>query len=360
VNKDVLRLGYERVGSAARNLLYYSSGIDITRPIHLHGQLNYKCNSRCPMCDSWRKGLDGYTELPAAHWIRALADLKSISPNFKASFAGGEILQKKDAWDIFQYCHDNDIIYGIVTSGVLLSRVNARKLVSLRPFNIHVSLDSLDEDNYERIRGIRRLTTVQDNIRGLQEILLQERRKIPVSIKTVVCKSNLHELPALARYTRDSGLQGITFQTVFDYIDEAYNEFITDLVSLETVIDELIAMKSKGYPILNSVDNMKSWVEYYERGRTVSPRTAQKEDNGRCGTSLMNLYILASGEVKLCELYDEHLGRIQDDSLLSIVKSQAAVEKKKELSNCQRNCVYCIKRTPGEYLSIAKNYIGAG
>lgn len=358
MNSQFLRLAKTRVNSAFVNQLYLKTGIDYTRPIHLHAQLNYKCNSRCVMCDSWGKGLNGYTELPAEIWNRTLGELKAISPNFKASFAGGEILQKQDVFDIFRYCQQNDIVYGMVTSGILLSKQNTRKLIDLNPFNVHISVDSLDDDTYEAIRGLRRLDTVKRNIAGLLSYINQTGSKTAVSLKTIVCNANLDELDSIVRYAAASNINGVTFQTVFDYIDEAYQLFVTDLDKLQKTIDKLIRMKEQGYPILNSPENMQSWIDYYKRAKEISPRKAQLNQDARCVVSLLNVYVLASGEVKLCELYDEDLGNLQTQTITEILSSDAAKEKKKQLTRCQRNCVYVIKRTAKDYVDMARHFVG--
>jgi len=353
----IIKLGSARLKSAITNQIYFKTGVDLTKPIHLHAQLNYKCNSRCVMCDCWGKGLDDYKELDAEIWISALGELKAISPNIKASFAGGEILQKKDVWDIFQYCHENNIIFGITTSGILLNVRNTQKLIDLNPFNVHVSLDSLNEDTYENIRGIRRLSTVKKNITYLMKYIHETQKKTSVTLKTMVCKSNLDELDKIVHYAEKHGVQGVTFQTVFDYIDEAYSLFITDMDKLQHMINKLVKMKKDGYPILNSADNMQSWMDYYERSKIISPRIAQKDNNKRCDISLMNVYVLASGEIKLCELYDDHLGSIDTDNIVSVLRSKKTKDKKIELTRCERNCVYCIKRSAKDYINIARRFV---
>ena len=118
-------------------------------------QLNYRCNSKCKMCNEWRVKAP---ELPAAIWNKALTELKSLSTSIKLSFAGGEIFVKKDLFDILEFCHKEDIIFGITSNGILLNKKTIERLVALNPLNINISIDSTNGKTYEEIRGLIVLT----------------------------------------------------------------------------------------------------------------------------------------------------------------------------------------------------------
>jgi len=357
MKQPLLRLAVSHVKNTLANQVYLQTSVDFTQPVHLHAQLNFKCNSRCSMCDSWEKGLQGYEELSAELWIKALDELKYISPDIKVSFAGGEILQKNDVFDIFRHCDEKNIIYGMITNGLLLNEKNIEKILNLHPYNIHISLDSLDTGGYEAIRGVRGLEVLKRNVINLMKRLHATNSKTVVTLKTVVCNVNLGELDEIVRFADKYKIHGVTFQPIVDITEEAKALFVQDFVKLQDMIDKLIRMKKEGFPILNSVDNIRSWVQYFDLSISLSPRVSQVKNNSRCVVSLKNVYILSSGEIKLCELYDDSLGNIKTDSISSVLISDSAKEKKKVLTHCERNCVYCIKRSLKDYLYMASQFI---
>jgi MoaA/NifB/PqqE/SkfB family radical SAM enzyme len=357
MRSPLLRLSVSYLKNILANQIYFNTGIDLTKPIHLHAQLNYKCNSQCSMCDSWSKGLQDFEELPATKWNETLGELKTLSPNIKVSFAGGEILLKKDIFDIFQYCNDNNILYGIITNGLLLNEKNIKKLLYLKPYNIHVSFDSLNDDGYEKMRGIRGLFTLKKNIIALTQIIHDTNSNAKITLKPTVCDINLGELDDIVRFADKHNVHGVTFQPIVGITEEAKKFFIHDLDKLKNMIGKLSSMRKEGYPILNSVENMESWVEYFNLLRTSSPSVNKVNNNGHCVIPLNNVYIRSSGEIKLCELYDLSLGNIKTDSISSVLQSGVAKEQKKTLIHCKRNCVYCIKRSLKDYVSITTQFV---
>jgi len=360
MNSKLSRLAITNASNIIINQLYMKTGLDFTRPIHIHPQLSVQCNSRCVMCHCWRKPTDG--ELPAEIWIRALEELRRLSGNIKVCFAGGEVLLKKDVFDIFRFCHEKRIIWGLTSHGFILGQKNARKLVDLDPFNIHISLDSLDENIYEQIRGVQMLSAVMRNVSGLVDTLARMGSSTVVTIKTMVCKTNLDELDQIALYAERVGTQGITFQPVMEVTREAKDLFVGDQMALDRKIRQLIAMKRDGCPILNSEESLNSWRGYFANGRAkplgAAPhqQAALASTNGHCEVPLRNLYILADGRVKVCELYAESLGNIRDQSITDILRSGPTLRMKQDLVGCERNCVYCIKRSAKDYLTAASKF----
>lgn len=194
---SLFSMAYIFLKNMAAVQIYRLFNIDFTHPIRVIAQLNNECNSKCNMCDVWRQDKK---EQPASVWINSLKHLKSSFGNFTVGFAGGEVLLKKDVFEIFEFCHNADIPYTITTNGKLLTANNINRLLQLRPLNINISIDSLDKDVYLNIRGVSFLESVKSNIDYLTMYIEKNSLNTKVFFKTVVNNLNLDELPMLANY----------------------------------------------------------------------------------------------------------------------------------------------------------------
>ena len=195
-----------------------------------------------------------------------LKQLKSMVGNYKLSFAGGEILLKKDVFEIFEICNRENISFGVTTNGILLSSDNVNKLLEFNPMNINISLDSLKNDVYQQIRGVPALEHVKSNIQYLMGHKEIGVKNIKVYFKTVVNNFNLNELHEIAQYAMDQKTAGITFDPIKRPLKLSMKtaeqfEAMTniDKEQLQKAIRKLIHLKKQGFRILNSENNMNQW-----------------------------------------------------------------------------------------------------
>ncbi len=298
------------------------------------------------MCNEWR--VKNF-ELPATIWNKTLKELKLLSSNLKVSFAGGEALLKRDVFEIFEFCHKEDIIFGLTTNGSLLNNGNVERLMSLNPFNINISLDALDSKTYQEIRGVTYLEQVKTNIDYLMDCKEKKRSKIAINLKSIVCKENLFCLDKIAEYAKELKFVGVTFQPVIETTKECREMMKIDQKQLLQMIDKLIDMKKNGFNIMNSEYNMRRWLNHFSKNIEDHRKT--------CTVPLRNLYILPDGNVQLCDYIYESIGNINCDNIMQILKKEKTKKLKNDLINCKRSCVYCVQRTIKDYASLALKVI---
>ncbi len=331
--------------------IYRLFNIDFTHPIRVNAQLNNECNSKCNMCDVWHQEKK---ELPATVWINSLKQLKSSFGSFTVGFAGGEVLLKKDVFEIFEFCHNADIPYSITTNGKLLTSKNISKLLQLKPLNINISIDSLDKDVYHNIRGVSFLDSVKSNIDYLMMYI--EKKSLPTKVffKTVVNNLNLDELPKLANYAFEKKVAGITFDPIRRrrriYLEETMEDFEKlaniDMDTLSSSIKKLVELKKKGINILNSEKRMNQWF-----------KTPVYDRKFFCNAPLGDLYINSEGHIRLCDYTETYIGNIASDDIYQIVKSKSSKIEKKRLTKCDNPCDYCIHRNLLDYSRIFYSYL---
>lgn len=288
IKSKLFRLARGNIRSLMAKNVFLKLGLDFTRPTHVYAEVTNKCNSRCKMCRQWRTTVSS-TELSAFIWKQALHSLSCFSPDCKVCFAGGEALLKDDFFDILRYCQESNILFGLTTNGILLNDDVIRKLFSCNPFNVNISLDSLDEDVYRTIRGVDGLKTVLSNIEKLMELRESVGNSTVINLKTMVTRENIQNLETIVEYSKGKRFSGLTFQPVIKTTTESLEMFQVDRGALGMVVERLIEMKRHGYPlILNSEGHMRHWAAYFEETINSNKKS--------CPVPLRSMYILSNGE----------------------------------------------------------------
>ncbi|MCD6283649.1 radical SAM protein, partial [bacterium] len=134
---------FEKTGIDAKKLGFEDAVIAVT----------YRCNSRCRMCDIWKKNPGIENELQLSDYYKLPQTLKNVN------ISGGEPFLKENLEEIIEAinktCNFPKII--ISTNGLLPEIITekTRKILKLQKNNIGiaVSIDGIGE-NHNRIRGI--------------------------------------------------------------------------------------------------------------------------------------------------------------------------------------------------------------
>ncbi|MEP7260803.1 MAG: radical SAM protein [Usitatibacter sp.] len=342
-----------------------SSGrVDITRPRRFYGILNERCNLKCQGCDYWR--LEHYVdELPATEWIRVLKEIKEFVGPFHINFSGGEPLVKHGIFDILNYCRDNGILAGMTTNAIILKDRQAAQLVEAKLFSLNVSLDGALEATHDLQRGVKgSYAKVLRTIALMKEHSAKTGIKVPIVIKPTVSRLNYQEMPDLVRMVAALGVNGILFQPLGDWGTKEIDDlWIHDIDALQSVVDEVIAMKRKAYPILSAEWHLQDWVTHFKRER--APNTPDRlrraglasrppsadtpvddSDDVQCWVGLTTMHIKTDGTVVNCHTLDP-IGNVRNQSVRDIwhgeVGRQRRAETVKCTIGCSENCT--IKRT---------------
>lgn len=345
--------------------------VDITKPRRFYGILNERCNLKCQGCDYWR--LEHYVdELPAQEWIRVLKEIKDFVGPFHINFSGGEPLVKHGIFDILNYCRDNGILAGMTTNAIILKDRQAAQLVEARLFSLNVSLDGAKEATHDLQRGVKgSYAKVLRTVALMKEHSAKTGIKVPIVIKPTVSRLNFHEMPDLVRMVAELGVNGILFQPLGDWGTKEIDDlWIHDIDALQSVVDEVIAMKRKGYPILSAEWHLQDWVTHFKRERAPNtpdrlrraglasrPPSAEApadSDDVQCWVGLTTMHIKTDGTVVNCHTLDP-IGNVRTQSIRDIwygeVGRQRRAETVKCTIGCSENCT--IKRT------VRQNFQGA-
>jgi len=172
------------------------------RPILVVFNLTRRCNSICPMCSIWKTPSKLKDELKLEEIEAIFKDLKSYG--IKHVFLqGGEPLLRKDIVQIIESLIRLGLNPTLITNGLLLNEKISIKIADLK-CNVSISLDSLDEKRYTKIRGVNKLPLLLDNISKCSKI---KNKKGVWQIISTISKINHDEVVDLFNFAKNNGLR---------------------------------------------------------------------------------------------------------------------------------------------------------
>ncbi len=206
-------------------------------PILAGFKITQKCNLTCRHCPFWKK-----PEQITLSFKKVVAILQSLRESGIRIiiFEGGEPLLWKDGrytlHDVVQEARKNFFSVGVVTNGTFPLDVPSDVL--------WVSIDGLHETN-RQIRG----SIFQQVVHHI-ETSRHANLLVNITINTV----NHKEIPALIKYFTGK-VRGFTIQ--FHYPYDGDQELCLTGANRGAVLQELLNLKRKGYPVLDSYDCLK-------------------------------------------------------------------------------------------------------
>lgn len=273
------------------------------------------CNSRCTMCDFWKKERDP-TELNSEDWGVIFSRLKAFGVEFVGVNASGEMFTRRDVFDILGHLRDLGLAFGVNTNATLLTRDKARRLAGLGPRQVTVGLDGVGEDAYLATRGLKGgFAKVARHMEYLRQAGIAN-----LSIGSVLMRESLDQWVPLARFALEAGLAGVRFtafhQGYFNVEDktEGYSA-PAFLAAVEAEIDKLITLKRQTGIVKNSEDYLRRVVAYYRDPHGYFPAPCLQGSN--------RIEVDVHGNVTLCSFVTESLGNLLHQEMEEIWDSAA-------------------------------------
>ena len=139
----------------------------LSAPGRVHFYYTSSCNLNCAHCFS--KSDSSPFEMTFEEKIHMLDQMYELGVN-EILIGGGEPFTKRDFPDFVEACLARDIVTKVFTNGLLL---NDEKLVQrMAKWNLKylsISIDGSDESEYERVRGVKGLSLIKDNLKLLKQ-----------------------------------------------------------------------------------------------------------------------------------------------------------------------------------------------
>ena len=278
-------------------------------PLFAGHKLTYNCNLKCKMCPFWRRSSENLSIQKEKEILRQFYDLGVCAVGFE----GGEPLLRKDLPEILAYSRSLPLHTSLITNGTLLkSRVD-----EIAPYIsgiVFVSLDGL-EKTHDRIRG------VDGCFKRAVEGITAAEKKVSIRINTTIMADNVHEVEDIVRLAKDLGVK-IVLSVAHEY--HSTDASAPQVAEIKNVAKQLIELKRKGYPIMNSINYFK---------------IIAKEKNWKCKPWAM-VNVDPNGNVVLpCYVHNDYASSV---SIFEVgIKSAVSEFDWEKIKNCSKCSLHC-------------------
>jgi MoaA/NifB/PqqE/SkfB family radical SAM enzyme len=163
------------------------------RLFSVHWELTYRCNQRCSHCylDVLPPNSDVPAELTTQECL-GIVDQIADAGALNLTLSGGEILVRRDLFEIASHARARRLLLRLFTNGVGVTPLIADRIAELHPYAVEISLYSARPELHERITGLRRsweLTT--------RALRLLHERGVRTVMKTPLMHENVAEIDHL-------------------------------------------------------------------------------------------------------------------------------------------------------------------
>ena len=170
-------------------------------PLNMHFELTYRCNEQCVHCycvvEHGKEAEARKRELTYDEVVRVLDELAEMGTLY-VTFTGGEVLVRRDFFDIAEHARRKGFAFRIYTNGIGVTAERARRIAALKPLTVEFSIFSADPAIHD---AVTKVPGSFDRLMRAVALLKAEGQR--VYLKTVVMKQNVAGLPALRKLGQD-------------------------------------------------------------------------------------------------------------------------------------------------------------
>jgi MoaA/NifB/PqqE/SkfB family radical SAM enzyme len=318
-----------------------------------------RCNFRCPGCPQTpgRTGQD--PELSRETMLRIIRESKALSGSgYNISVSGGEPLVYKPIYEAMDLAHKLGVDFGITTNGSLLTSENIKRVLGADPFNINISLESVDPAVNEQLRPSPGSTL--KILRAIDELVRAKERlgaRFGLFIKPTITEVNYRTLPQMVRHFGRGGGVQVNPQN-FYLVPGGEDYWIKDPDNFAAVVEELIALRKEGYGLVPPPEDLRKMVDYFRSPPAKVVERSTVVPQKRCTIGFRNLFIGADGRAYFCEPLGI-IGNVNRDSLHELWHGPEAVRRRTAALKCRIDCQITCRR-PVSLFTKARAYLRMG
>ena len=296
----------------------YSTTIELTR----------RCNFSCIHC--YNLSHNSQPDLPTKKLLELIDSLTEMECLYLV-FTGGEPLIHKDFRTIWSHAYKKGLLLTLFTNGYLLDKDLVAFLKKYPPYDIEITMYGFSSRTYGETTGnSKAFETVTGNIRNLK------KENFRFSLKTVVLKHNIKEVPEIYRFARS---MNVTFRYDLNISPTLEGGGTSSLfVPSADILQLFNIIKDSEKATCELLDNVKKSREYFKDGDNLYT----------CGAGKASVYVDHCGNVYPCALARGNTSNICDKPISRIIKEDIPVWFEKKITspdiNACRNCrdsYYC-------------------
>jgi MoaA/NifB/PqqE/SkfB family radical SAM enzyme len=158
---------------------------------------------------------------------KAMSEAADIDSIETISFGGiGEPLFHPHIVDMICLAKKTGKKVELITNGTLLDAALSMQLVETELDRLWISIDSIDEDQYENIRQGASYSSVMQNIKSFNKARVLKRSKVKLGLSFVFMKSNMNQLPKLPAFARQNHISDIKISNLIPNTESMVEETI--------------------------------------------------------------------------------------------------------------------------------------
>ena len=316
-----------------------SATTPVSRPVSCCITPSLNCNLRCKMCHFWESDC-AQERLDYQEWVSLINSLDGFLEGRKEfTISGGEPLLYPRVLDFLRRGTEKGFTTVLCSNGFLIDQTKARQIVESGLREICLSLDSLDAQTHDFLRGVR--GSHQKVMKALR-YLNRYRKDLRITVITVISRATFTGIEELlTELCRDNLIDGMYLQAIVKpfcveiddrwYESKDYSHLWPDSSDeVSKSIDRLIALKRQGTPIVNQIGHLKKIQRYFN-----DPLHYVTKADCYLGDYTIN--VNSSGEVLLCP-YEQGIGNVRQRDIKEIWSSPQAETQRRKMRNCERNC----------------------
>ena len=240
-----------RLSMIARYARHYPARL---HPFEVQASLTYKCTLKCRYCFCPSRHIE---ELTTGQWQEVIDGVRALGC-LRFKFQGGEPTLRKDFAELAASVQRAGMLSAVTTNGTLIPK---RPELIEHIDELVLSLDSLDEETNDRLRGTGSYKSVMQTL----DLALSKDKN--VFINMVVGRPTLHEVEPMLRFCEQRGIVMHAQPVIFGerLFDESARDMQLSVEESREMHRQLAAYKRQGRAVLFSPETylrVLDWDDY--------------------------------------------------------------------------------------------------
>ena len=266
-----------------------------------------QCNLNCIHCISRHSRQAGVKVMDDAVWDQIVAGVRTGHVEHVRGDYSGDLLysdRKYGGW--LDRMISLDLPFHIDTHANDLTAEVAEKLVRSRLRTINFSIDSLDPEDYPRIRrGARPLAEVLANIRHFMTLVYAHGADIQTNLSFVLMRRNLESIDAALDFAKEVGIGYVCGSHMHAYTADMVEESLLLVPHWYAATCERLRARARAMGVLLTLPEP---IFLNGTGRGHKP----------CSIPRTGPQVLGNGDVMVCCMPGTKIGNLSQDSLTGI------------------------------------------